>query len=596
MHVTATTTTTTTTVASQTASTSASAPPLRYEELPEEMLLEVAHWSLRWMLDHPQADGVTPLADCNQRLGRALAEPAAAAAAISALWASKSVAQARMAIDALEHVSPHHTAECWEAAWRALKTRALRPPPRPDVEILFFHMLDRLPEDPQQRLRQMRRAVAFSYKQSRFTSEWRLAPIAKLLRHCAQLPVLPDSMWRCLLKMLADKLCAENLETGRQLAWTAGLSPQRQQQLTLLLDCLDGLPGPMTPQRMRALLGPVEQIADPAIRLTLLWCLQRRAVACAEPSEALNAAEAELHRALLRIRDAALRPKVLENLPFLQYLVPQNTLLAELAALTPLAALEVIASQTHAFGRDSDGIALLGRCLDETMQRSRELPDGHPAFLCAMGKDLRHLRDQALHARIAGLVLEDSRALGAAQRLDVLAALDRLEWRDIDLQDRWQAEWTAAVAAAHHALRQATTGAAAWPLLLALVPALTKPDQHDAALQAQLEALPLLHPHDAARHLHTICIECMLSPVNKAGMQEDQLIQLIEAGRCLPSYLRRDSIPLLNFMLLPGDEAAVSQARMKALAEETEQEHRAWVALHAPGLALTARATDDTGD
>ncbi|QHI99314.1 hypothetical protein GT347_15820 [Xylophilus rhododendri] len=303
------------------------------------------------------------------------------------------------------------------------------------------------------------------------------------------------------------------------------------------------------------------------MRLDLLGLLYMVVLMGNPHSEERESAETQVHQARLRITDPALRKEVLLEIPFEEEIAPRVDLLRELLAFPPVEAIRLLEPQVMTLGVDTHGLLLTGQSMELLLARSRQVPDGHPAFLHTLGRASKSIPDVVLRTRIGGLVLQDSLRLEVGHRLNILAALDGPE---AGFRERWRAEWAAALAGTLQALGQATGSASAWHLIHALVPASKKRQSCDAVLQAQLAALPLLDPHDQVRALHTICHEYLVDRFDK---EDGHLLQFIEAARQLPCYLRPRPGKLLH--LLSKEAAAAVKARLGALDEETQAQRQA---------------------
>ncbi|QHI99317.1 hypothetical protein GT347_15835 [Xylophilus rhododendri] len=550
--------------------------PLSFEALPNELKQTIADDILNRLLWQPEAGGPEVFVG-NAALAAQLARQVAASAAIKALWVAADVPSFRRAVDAIDSAPQEYKSQCWQAAWHALMAFASANAKAPVVEAMLAHMLEHLPENPALRLRQLRRATAFLQRKAGVG--WSLSSATTILRRCAEYPDLSPGLWHRLLELqLLHMSYHPSAYRHWRIAMTAGLAAAQFSQLTLLGDCVRRDPVEPTPRALRGLLARIERIADPAIRLTLFGVLESRAMWQRRLRPEFADVQREVHQAMLKLTDPALRPRVLEIVPFQEGHAERDTLLQELAAMPPLAAMAVLDRQFLNFAPDAEGMDLLRQCVDALLERSRNAAETHPALLHKLAIASRQLGDEALRLHIAARVLQESAALGAADRLTVLTIRHTASWPGDALRPDWESAQRAALAATSDLLRQAKAACAARPLMLAMTNALGLQDSRDAVLQAQRAALSLFEPERQAELLDDIAFQCVVDPL---AMEEEHTLQLIEDCGRLPFYLRPRLLDTLGYLC--SDPESPGATQLAALQQRTRQERQAWIDLPPPG-------------
>ncbi|QHI99313.1 hypothetical protein GT347_15815 [Xylophilus rhododendri] len=550
--------------------------PPWFERLPPEIKLGTLE---PFLLERPQASPVHAFSGCNREMARQLAPLRRADATVKALWTAPDFPEFRQAVETLGEIPLRYQSDCWHAAWSAL-ARLSRMQNRPEVEAAFFHLFDRLPADPAVLVQQLHRAVSWALHQG--PGIWSSAGADAILRRCAALmPDMPDELWRRLLRLQRATRFTREAPDYHELLATPGLSPAQRGQLELLRGCTKVGLEAMTEAQMLALIGRIEDVEDQAVRVELFRHLLPLLLAANPPYR--DVAKAAIDRALLRITDPAQRRQVLTRLRFRPGEAEPATLPAELAAMTPLQALRVLAWQVETLLSQTEGSQLLDVCIDRLLERSCQDPQEHPLFLGRLAKLCVQFTDRVQRQRIETLVLHQCAQLPPWQRLPILEKLEKEVWSCAEVEQAWSAAWEAAVAPATQALRQATTAQAAWPLLLGLLPALPKREGRDAVLRAQLDALPLLDPRDQAQMLERM-LRCCLR--YGCQLEEGHTSLLIEACVRLPFYLRPPALDKLQNLCrrtLPGEASGPIQAQLAALLEQTAREQQAWMASAAAG-------------
>ncbi|QHI99319.1 hypothetical protein GT347_15845 [Xylophilus rhododendri] len=549
--------------------------PGRFETLPNEIKYEVFRAMLQWIVPLPQCGGADLFGDLNQALAQTFAEPSATCRVIESLWAAGTGPGLRAALGAIEQAPAQYRCDCWRAAWAVLAAADRdENVDEPQVDAAFLHILDHLPADPGQRLRQLQHAARFMV--DRIFDPRGTTSATRLLQHCAALPRIPDSLWRDLLLFWMHFSTAGDFQPGSSLE---GLTPVQQEELALMVECnRDVTDGPLA-GRFPGWLQGAERVRDAAARLNLLLTLRARVRRVSRTQEECERNEKAADEALLRVREPRLRPQVLRCIEAHADHPLRETLAQELAAFDPSEAIQVLLQQARALSLDTQGRALLTRCLDELMQRSRLAPDRHADFLRNMAMASRNASGARMNEDIARRVMQECATLEPASRLTVLAALQITYWFDMDMRQRWQADWRTALDETIAALPQADTSAAVLRLAQGLLPALRRPDSRDAALQAMLHGLPAMEPHLQARLLQKI-VGCCIQ--QDPMLLEQHALQLIQACARLPFHLRPARLDLL-----PCQPEAPSCRQLADLVRQTRQEHLNW--------AIQSRTRQATG-
>ncbi|QHI99312.1 hypothetical protein GT347_15810 [Xylophilus rhododendri] len=525
----------------------------------------------------PAGHSIKAFCRCNQVLRQTFAKPLAAHRAIKALWVAGGTEDFSKAIEALKEVPQQYEPECWDAAWINLERLGRRKPTR-DFERLFIHMLEQLPDTSGLRLQQLQRAAACLLKHSRDhrrygKTQW---PANQLMCLCAAEPDLPDRLWRKVLHLQGKNLAHGGLFRPSA-ALVARLPQNRQQEFAILQRCREFFLETVSLQDALELLQRIEGVADPAIRFDLLqvatMCMMRR-----EP-DVWSVVSKKQREMLLTLASTHLRQQVLLSMWVDQNPALRRTLLEQLKPLQPLAAAHVLDWQHFAFQNQPEAIAQLEQRLLELLVLSREQhADDHPKFLLALANCAGLIEDQTSRQRLRTLVEGEIEQVGLRWRLPILAALETGTSCVIGVPPSWTERWNRALADTFAALRQAGSAEAAWPLVQALLPALGKSGQRDAALDGLLAALPLLALDDQARVLCQIIERLEREPF--CWLTPEHRCRLIEVCGGLPFYLRSAPLEALahdsDLPPQPGD------ALLAELQRETDEAMQAWAADESP--------------